>query len=268
MERANLSGKHAAQLLGWSETKVSRLLMGYQQVREADIAALLALCLVKGDEKERLLAIAREYDTPGWLQKYGAGLPEQLQTLASLENRAVEITDFEQVRVPGLLQTGDYAQALLERSATVPPAEIPERVAARLDRQNLFNRDRRPRFTVFLHELALRLPVGGREVMSAQLHNLLQMSVRQYITIRIIPLAAGAHAAMAGACRLMEFEELRPIVYIEEQTAGHFLEERVEIATYRKIFAALANCALTEGQSRDLIADLAVSLYGEDRDGV
>ena len=104
--------------------------------------------------------------------------------------------------------------------------------------------------------------------MSEQLHHLLRMGVRSYISIRVVPAAFGAHAAMAGACRLMEFVEFKPIVYVEEQTAGHFLEEPVEIAAYRRIFDSLASCALDEGQSRDLIAALAVELYAdrEDRD--
>ena len=265
MERANLSGKHAAQLLDWSETKVSRMLTGRQPVTEADVSALLALCLVTGDEKERLLTLAREYDTPGWLQKYGSSLPEQLQTLISHENRATEITDFEVLRIPGLLQTSDYAQAMLERSPLISPNEIEARVRARMDRQTLFSHDRKPDFTFYLHEFALRLPVGSQDVMSEQLHHLLRMSVRRYISIRVVPAAFGAHAAMAGACRLMEFAELRPVVYIEEETAGHFLEEPAEISAYRKIFASFATCALDEGQSKDVIAELAVSLYGEDQ---
>jgi transcriptional regulator with XRE-family HTH domain len=261
MERANLSGKRAAQVLDWSETKVSRMLTGRQTVRESDVAALLALCLVTGDEKERLLELAREYDRRGWLQQYGASLPEQLQTLINHETRAIEITDFEAIRVPGLLQTSDYAQALIERVATVPPNGVEDRVRARMARQGLFSLDRPPRCTFYLHEVVFSLPVGGSAVMSEQMHHLLRMSVRSYITVRVIPAAFGAHAGTAGACRLMEFSEVKPVVYVEELTAGHFLEEPVEIAAYRKTFTALANCALDERESQDRIADLAVRLY-------
>jgi Domain of unknown function (DUF5753) len=110
------------------------------------------------------------------------------------------------------------------------------------------------------------LPVGGRAVMSEQLHHLLRMSVRSYITIRVIPAAFGAHAGTSGACRLMESSEFKPVAYIEEETAGHFLEDPAEIAAYRKVFAALANCALDEGESKDLIARLAVDLYADRED--
>jgi hypothetical protein len=161
-----------------------------------------------------------------------------------------------------LLQTGEYARALLEQSGTVPDCDVEQRVVARLGRQALFSRSHRPQITFYVHEFALRLPVGSSEVMSEQLHTLLRLGVRSYITIRVVPVSVGAHAGTAGSCRLMEFAEFKPVAYVEEETAGHFLEDPVEIASYRGIFAALANSALSEGQSRDLIADLAVELYG------
>jgi hypothetical protein len=266
MENANLSGKYAAHVLGWSESKVSRMLTGRQPVKDTDVSALLALCLVTGDEKERLLDLARQYNQRDWLQKYSADLPDQLRTLINHETRAIQITQFEPCIIPGLLQTGDYARELLERSATVPPDQVELSVKARLSRQNIFSRERHPRFNFYLHEQAFRLPVGGAAVMSGQLHHLLQMGVRSYITIRVIPTAFGAHAGVAGACRLMESAEFKPVAYIEELTAGHFLEEQADIAAYRKIFTSLANHALSERESRDLIADLAINLYADRED--
>lgn len=266
MEQAGLSGKQTAYKLGWSPSRVSRLLTGQLGATEVDVSAFLATCQVTGPARDRLLRLTREQSTPGWLQQHGSRLPEQLKTLVDHENGAVEITDFQAVVVPGLLQTGDYAQAVISRIANVPAAEVTDRVRARLGRQSLFTREHRPNFTFYLHELVLRLPVGGPAVMSEQLHHLLRMSVRSYIGIRVIPAAFGAHAGTAGSCRLMEFAEFKPVVYVEEETAGHFLEEAPEIAAYRKIFAALANAALDEGQSKDLIARLAVELYGDGED--
>jgi hypothetical protein len=86
--------------------------------------------------------------------------------------------------------------------------------------------------------------------------------------LRVVPIAHGAHAAMTGAFRLMEFAEFRPVVYLESETSSVFLERAVEIQAYRNILASLADTALTEGQSRELIAALATELYadGEDHD--
>ncbi len=261
MEQVGLNGKRTARMLGWSESRVSRMLTGRLAATQDDLSALLAVLMVKGRERERLMRLNREQNTPGWLQQHDSRLPEQLKTLVDHENKAAKITDFQALVIPGLLQTGDYAQALLERSAVIPPSEVQTRVATRLGRKSVFSLDNRPNFTFYIHEFALRLPVGGGAIMSDQLHDLLRLGVRRYISIRVVPASFGAHAAIAGSCRLMEFAGLRPVVYVDEQTAGHFLEERAEIATYRKIFAALDDCALDEGQSNDLIAGLAVELY-------
>ena len=263
MEQVGLNGKRTARMLGWSESRVSRMLTGRLAATQDDLSALLAVLGVKGPQRARLMRLNLEQNTPGWLQQHDSRLPEQLKTLVDHENKATGITDFQAMVIPGLLQTGDYAQALLERSAVIPTQEIQTRVATRLGRQSLFSNDRRPTFTFYIHEFVLRLPVGSREVMSEQLHHLLRMGVRRYIKIRVVPASFGAHAAIAGSCRLMEFADFKPVVYVDEQTASHFLELPAEIATYRKIFAALADCALDEGQSNDRIATLAVELYAD-----
>lgn len=263
MERARFNGRQLALALGWSETKLSRLLSGQINVPERDLSAFLALCRIIGEERDRLLCMSRE-TTPGWLQQFAPSVPEQVKTLVDHELRATEIVQFEPIRIPGLLQSADYAEALIERVANVPSDEVQPRVAARMARKNIYREYQHPRFTFYIHEFALRLPVGGAEVMSDQLHDLLRFSVRKYITIRIVPAAFGAHPGSAGACRLMEFQDFKPMVYIEGETAGLFLEEDDEIAAYRRLFSALAKCALDEQASRDMIAALAVELYGED----
>lgn len=168
--------------------------------------------------------------------------------------------------VPGPLQTGEYARAVISRVVSVPPDEVDDRVAARLARQNLFSRDRPARFTFYLHESVLRTPVGGRAVMRDQLHHLLRMSTRPYLAIRVVPLSLGAHAATAGAFTLMEFTQFKPVVYLESETSCLFLEKPEEIAAYRNILEALAQTALGEGQSRELLAALAHKFYGNRED--
>jgi transcriptional regulator with XRE-family HTH domain len=268
MERAGLTGKQVAQTLGVSPSMVSMLLTGKRGTSEVDVAAFLGVCRAKGPERDRLLALCREQDTPGWFQQHGSRLPKQLMTLIDHENKAVAISEFEVTGVPGLLQTGEYARAAISRIVNVPPDEVEDRVAARLARQSLFSRDRPARFTFYLHESALRLPVGGPAVMAEQLRHLQRMSLRSYLTLRVVPVALGAHAAMTGAFRLMEFTEFKPVAYLESETSSLFLERPEEIHAYRRILGALADTALGEGQSRELIAALATELYadGEDHD--
>ena len=199
MQQAGLSGKQAAQMLDVTPSYVSMLLAGKRAAREVDIAAFLGVCRVKGAERDRLLALCREQDTPGWFQQHGSRLPKQLVTLIDHENKAVAISVFEAIFVPGLLQTGEYARAVISRSVNVPPEEVNDRVAARLARQSLFSQERPPRFAFYLHESVLRLPVGGPTVMAEQLRQLHRMSARSYLTLRVVPIGLGAHAAMTEA---------------------------------------------------------------------
>ncbi len=268
MQRAGLNGKQAAQMLDVTPSYVSMLLAGKRGASEVDIAAFLGVCRVKGPERERLLALSREQDTPGWFQQHGSRLPKQLVTLIDHENKAVTISVFEANVVPGLLQTSEYARAVISRIVNVPPDEVDDRVAARLARQSLFSRDRPARFTFYLHESVLRTPVGGRTVMAEQLRHLQRMSARSYLTLRVVPVALGAHAAMTGAFHLMEFAEFKPVAYLESETSSLFLEKPEEIQAYRRILGALADTSLGEGQSRELIAAVATGLYadGEDHD--
>jgi Domain of unknown function (DUF5753) len=203
---------------------------------------------------------------PGLVPAARLPVTQAAVTLIDHENKAVTISAFELTLIPGLLQTGGYAHAVISRIATVPAVEVDERVAARLARQCLLNRERPPQFTFYVHEFALRLQVGGATVMSAQLHHLLRMSVRPYLTLRVVPASFGAHAATAGAFKLMEFAEFKPVVYLESETCSLFLEKREEIAAYRCVLAALADAALGKGESRELIATVATECSADRED--
>jgi transcriptional regulator with XRE-family HTH domain len=266
MESTGLTGVQVAKRLEWSPSRVSRLLNGKRGGSELDVVAFMAVCGVTGGQRAHLLEICREANSPGWLQRFGDRMPKQVRTLIDHETEAVSIQEFELAFVPGLLQTAAYARNVISRIVNVPANEVEERVAARLARQAILSRPRPPAFTFFIHEFVLHLPVGGSEVMSEQLHELLRLSVRPHIELRVVPAAPGAHAGMAGAFRLMGFAEVRPVVYLEGETSGLFLEEPPEVAAYRHIVAALAETALDEGQSKAFIAHLATDLYGEDHD--
>jgi transcriptional regulator with XRE-family HTH domain len=266
MKRAGLNGRETGQQLALSESWISRLLSGKRNVTAVQVAGSLAVCRVTGTERDQLLALCGEQHIPGWFQQHGAQLLQQLVTLIDHETKAVAISEFQEPGVPGMLQTGDYARAVLSRSGNVPAEEIEDRVSARLARQSLFSRDQPARFTFYVHEFALRLPVGGPAVMLDQLEHLLRMSRRHFLTLRVVPAALGAHAGMAGAFTLLEFADFRPVVYLESTTASLFLELPVEIEAYRHILATLAETALEEEESRKLIATLATELYVDRED--
>ncbi|HEY6423390.1 MAG TPA: helix-turn-helix transcriptional regulator [Pseudonocardiaceae bacterium] len=266
MQHAGLTGQQVAKLLDLSPSWVSRLISGKRNVTAVQASAFLAVCRAPSAERERLLELCDEQHTPGWFQQHGSRLPLQLVTLIDHENIAVAISCFVSTLVPGLLQTGDYARALFNQAGRVPAGEIDDRVAARLARQGLFSRDRPARFTFYLHEFVLRLPVGGPAVMIDQLQLLERMSRRPYLTLRVVPAALGAHAATAGEFILMEFAEFKPVVYLESETSSLFLEKPVEIAAYQDILESLAQTALGEGESRELIATRATELSADRED--
>jgi transcriptional regulator with XRE-family HTH domain len=266
MEGAGLDQKGAAAKLGWSQSRVSRLLSGKRGGTEVDVSAFLAVVQVTGAERERLLRLCREQNTPGWLQQHGSRLPRQLRTLIDHENKAVTIEDFQPTLVPGLLQTTDYARAVIREAGVIPAEEIEDRVAARLGRQSLFGRERPARFSFFIHEFVLHLSVGGPTVMAEQLQHLLRKATRPYLSLRVVPAALGGYAAAAGAFKLMEFAEFRPVVYLESETTSLFLEKPEEIAAYRHILGLLAQTALGERESRELIATVATDLSADRED--
>ena len=254
-----LSNAELARRLGWSNSRVSRLLSGKRGTNQVDIASLLGVCGIIPPKFDELLELARHASEPGWWQEFGDRLPAELRTLSEFEDAAVVITNFETVVVPGLLQTPEYMRMLLQRTPAIPDSEIPVRIKARLMRQAIMDRTYPAKFQFFVDEYALSRTGPGRDVVSDQVHHLLRMAVRPHIETRIIPDAVGFHAAHKPF-KLMEFTELHPVVHIENETSVLFLERADTIETYRLIMARLATVALDERQSREWLASLATEL--------
>lgn len=262
MKDAGLNMSQVARQLDWSPSRVSRLLSGKRGGSGYDVASFLAACGAKAADKDRLMELVEDQYRKSWFQQHGVRLPKQVRALINHEKEATAIRQFEYTLMPGLLQTGAYTRALLTESGRVPEEEIGGRVSARLGRKNVFSKPKPPECTFFIHEFALLLPVGGPDVMAEQLHELLRMSVRPNITIRVVPTANGGHPGTSGPFTLMEFKEIKPIVYLESETSCLFLEMPLEIAAYESILDALDKPALPEGQSRAFIEGLAERYSG------
>lgn len=261
MKQAGIKSADVARHLGWSDSRISRLLSGKRGGSTADVISVLSVCGVSGDERERLIALSREHEEPNWFQ-----LNPRIRTLLRYENKATAIREFEFNLIPGLLQTEGYTRALMAAAVWLTPHEVEERVLARMGRQRLLRRPDPPALTCYVHEFALRLPVGGPAVMSEQMHKLLRLAVRPYLTLRVVPAACGALAAVHGAFRLMEFREMNPLVYLDTHTSSVYLETADELRVYRSILARLQDAALDEAESREVIAALAVELYADGGD--
>src|SRR6266540_3780358 len=186
--------------------------------------------IIHQDERAALLALARQANTPGWWQRDGDILPSWFQTYLGLEEAAALIRTYEVQFVPGLLQTEDYARAVITHGNPAAPAEeIERRVSLRMKRQQLLTRsDAPPQLWAVVDEGALRRRMGSPAVMGAQLERLIKVSELPNVTLQVLPFHAGAHAAEAGAFTILRFPEpdLPDVVYIEQLTGALYLDKR------------------------------------------
>jgi hypothetical protein len=257
MAQAGLNGKRTAQILDWSESRLSRFMTGKLPATELEISAMAAVFGVTGAERDRLLRLSREPATACW------ELSEHWRTLIDHQDTAVRVTAFDALTVPVLVQTADYARSVLARTVTVQPDTVEVHVSGRMTcSQRVLGASHPPQCMLFVHQLALRLPVGSSEIMWEQLHHLLRMGARSHVSVRVIPAAAGAHAGLTGSFCLMEFADFGPVVSVEQETAGYFLDEPAETSAYEKICTSLAAIALGQNESNQLISQLADDLYG------
>ncbi|HEX7308406.1 helix-turn-helix transcriptional regulator, partial [Lentzea sp.] len=185
IEQSGMTQRRLAQLLDWQEAKVSDLVQGKGGVTEFDVVRLLSYCRAPHTDVEQMLTLYRESREKGWLLFPEDGVPDQVHSLISQERLASKITVWSMNLVPGHLQIAGYMRAAAEKSAKIKPADIDALVRAKLDRQASFQPGRE--FVFYVHEQALRLPVGGPDVMRAQLTHIQFVVMRNYITFRIVP---------------------------------------------------------------------------------
>ncbi|MGI5506615.1 helix-turn-helix domain-containing protein [Lentzea sp. CA-135723] len=256
IDATGMTQRELAVKLGWQEAKLSDMLAGKGGVTETEVRELLAYCRTPLAERERLIELFREQGSV-YLQVPDNGVPEQVQTLINQEKESDETTGWSMNLVPGLLQIPEYITVVTE-AAPVEAEDVPALVAARVARAEILEPGRK--FTFFVHENALLLQVGGEEVWREQLAHLLRMSVRRYISIRIIPRSVGMHAGTSGDFRVMKFPKYPPVVYIESVRCCLFFDDKETVDTYETILKDLAAVALDEEQSRAVINSILEGL--------
>lgn len=260
-ERAGLTGDEVAEHVGWSASKVSRIENAQTAPRASDIRKLLALYDIEGRDSEELLALAEEAARKGWWETYSPTLPPEYSALIGMEAEAQSALSWAAQIVPGLFQTDDYAlevtNGYLERIAPVPPSETRRRVEVRLARQQVLTRDNPLRLSAVLDESVLYRRFGDQDVMKSQMKKLLEMSERDNISLRILPLD-GRHPIGTGAFVLLRFGDVhhvthQDVVYIENLTGGRYVEEEEEVYRYQRSFDRLSELALDKAKSRDML---------------
>lgn len=262
-EEAGLTCEEVGARLECSGTRISRIETGKIGARPGDVRELLEVYGVTGTDADALVQLAREARRKGWWHTYGNLLPTWFEAYVGLESEAIRFRDFQPLVIPGLLQTADYARAVLRAAPTAGSTEeIDRQVALRLERQSILDRDTPPDMWIVVGEGALRTQVGDKKLMQAQLHHIAEIAERPNVTLQVLSFINAAHVHPISPFKILEFAERDDptVVYLEHLTGCLFVEDDVEVRRYRVIFDHLRAEALGTGQSIDLIARLSDEL--------
>ncbi|MGW7403454.1 helix-turn-helix domain-containing protein [Streptomyces sp. NPDC054833] len=259
-EARGITREAAGYSIRASESKISRMELGRVSFKTRDVEDLLTLYGISDEaERESLLSLAREANVAGWWHSYSDVLPSWFPTYVGLEGAASLIRAYEVQFVHGLLQTEDYARAVVRRGMKgASVADVERRVTLRLERQKYLVSENAPDFHIVLDEAALRRPYGDREVMRGQLQHLIEFSERPNVRLQIMPFSFGGHSGESGAFTILSFPEsdLSDVVYLEQLTSALYLDKREDVTQYEQALKELQQDSPGPDESRDLLRGL------------
>ncbi len=251
----NMTVEDVAEKLLCSATKISRLETGARRPSLRDVRDLCSLYEVDEATSAEFMTLAREAREQGWWTQYD---DLKLDPYLGLEQAAVSITTYTMYYLPALLQTEEYARAIIKAMAPrIDAAVHQQRVEARLRRQQALEQEDRPRYRVLLDEAVLHHPVGSSAVMTAQFDKILCLEREGKATVQVIPFDFNAGAAQDSNFVLFEFGEdanLSPVVFVEGLTGNQYMERRADILRYREAIEYLRDSALSPRDSLSRIA--------------
>lgn len=259
-ESCGITREGAGEAIRGSHSKISRLELGRTGFRERDLNDLLALYGVTDPEEcGEYLALARQANASGWWHRDNDWLPKWFDTYLGLENAARLIRGFEPRVVPELLQTPDYARALIALAHPGEPEEVIERrVALRMRRQEILDRAHPPQLWLVVEEAALRRPIGGSMVWQTQLDHLEQAAARPNVTVQVIADHVGGPAVAESGFTVLRFAEpdLPDIVYLQQLTSALYLDKRADLDAYLAVANQLSVHAAPPEYTPGLLAAL------------
>ena len=262
-EERGLSCTDAGKAVGWSESKVSRIETGRVGIRQPDLERLLDLYEVTGDARPALLTLGRQATHRGWWHSYSDALPAYFESYVGLEDGAKSLVTYQNQLVHGLMQTEEYAAAVLQAGQpTATSDEVERQLAARATRQALLTSSNPLLMWAILDESVLRRMVGGTAIMRKQLHRIHEIAGFPNVTMQVLPFDAGAHASMGTSFELLQFPEVgdTAIVYIEDLSTSQYLETPADIERYTLIFDHLRASALSPERSVAFIGQVASNM--------
>lgn len=256
-ELQGLTLQEVADRLGWSRARVSRIETTQIRPHHGDVADLLDLYGVSSPERDALIALARQVRQRGWWTAYQDVFSG---SYVALEDEASEIRAWDAQLIHGLLQTEDYARAVIRAGRMIADdTEINRRVAARRARQAMLDRPQPPRLHVIVDQAALQRQIGGRDVMREQLRTLVDHAAQSAITIQVVPYDMGEHAGLDGRFTILSYPDPADpdIAYVEGTMGDIYLESAEDVAKHQLRFDQVGAAALSPEESAALIGKLA-----------
>jgi transcriptional regulator with XRE-family HTH domain len=258
-EEKGITRAEAGYTIRASESKMSRLELGRVAFKERDVSDLLMLYGVTDpEERDAVLALLEDANRPGWWREYEDVMPGWFENYVGLEAAAQVLRTYETHFVPGLLQTSEYARAVL--ASTTPPLtgrDLDRAVALRTTRQKVLTRSDPVRVWAIMDEAALRREVGSPEVHRGQLEHLLVLLERPNVALQVLPMSTGVHAG-GGSFSLLRFgdQDLPDVVYVEQLVSALYLDKLEHVERYTEVMDRLALASMTPDASVDFIAKL------------
>jgi len=257
-----LTQEQVAHEMDWSLSKVIRIESASSGISANDLKALLQLYGVEDARQvDSLLALARAARERSWWSAYRDVAPSSLLQLIEYESAASVVRQFETTFIPGILQTEDYARAVIQDYYDERPGsdKLHALVELRIRREDLFDADNRPSFQFMLDEAVIRRLVGGSSVMRNQLRRLIEVADKPNVTVEVIPFSAGLHPGMNGPFEIIEFADPSDsdIVYLESPRGDIVSDDPEETLKYREAFEGLSKAALGPRDSLARIAKIA-----------
>ncbi|MFI0895013.1 helix-turn-helix domain-containing protein [Streptomyces sp. NPDC020983] len=258
---ADISTEFAAGLLGMDRTRIANMESGIRTI-SAERVRTLATNYACGDDAYIEALVAMAQSGAGWWERYRGSLPPGMLDIAEMEAHSVRMCGANTAHIPGLLQTADHATAVFRVVVPkLPDHEVALRLAHRSERQQMITGDDAIPYVAIIHEAALRMQFGGRDVARAQLENLLDLSEPDNVTILVLPFARGA---FPGAGQNAVYAEGRvpqlDTVQVDSLHGPVFLHTEAQLAKYRAQLDWLEELALSPEESRDFIRDIAHDL--------
>lgn len=261
-QATGLTQEQVANEMDWSLSKLIRIEAASSGISANDLKALLNLYQVTDPKQvNTLLALARAAKKRSWWSAYRDVAPSSLLQLIEYESAASAVRQFETMVIPGILQTEDYARAVIQNYYDEPPKS--EKLAAlvelRIRREGLFDSDHAPSCHFMLDEAVIRRLVGGPSVMRRQLKRLLKLADRPNITIEVFPFSAGLHPGLRGPFELIEFADPldRDIVFLESPRGDIISDDPEQTLSYREAFEKLDKASLGPRDSLARIVKIA-----------